>query len=32
MQKLGMRYEGTLREHFLKNGVYEDLVRYGLVR
>lgn len=32
MQKLGMTYEGTQKEHFFKNGRYEDLVLYGLVR
>lgn len=32
MQKAGLRYEGTLREHIVKDGVPEDLVMYGLVR
>lgn len=32
MQKLGMRHEGTLREHVLKWGVHEDLELYGMVR
>lgn len=32
MQHLGMRYEGTLHDHVLKNGVFEDLVIYGIVR
>lgn len=32
MQKLGMRYEGCLREHILKWDHYEDLAVYGLLR
>ncbi|MCG3179847.1 MAG: putative ribosomal N-acetyltransferase YdaF [Phycisphaerae bacterium] len=32
MQKLGMRHEGTLRSHVLKNGRYEDCEVYGLLR
>lgn len=31
MQKLGMRYEGLLRQHVRKWGVFEDLVLYGIV-
>ena len=31
MQKAGMKYEGTLRDHFFKNGRYEDCVMYGIV-
>ncbi|MCC7495469.1 MAG: GNAT family N-acetyltransferase [Fimbriimonadaceae bacterium] len=31
MQKLGMIYEGTAREHVGKHGVWEDLVCYGLL-
>jgi [ribosomal protein S5]-alanine N-acetyltransferase len=31
MQKVGMSYEGTLREHHKKWGVYEDRVEYGLL-
>ena len=31
MQKLGMAYEGTLREHVLKWGVYEDNAIYGIL-
>lgn len=31
MQKLGMVYEGTRREHFEKWGRYEDSVEYGLL-
>lgn len=31
MQKLGMAYEGTQREHMLKDGHYEDIVLYGLL-
>lgn len=32
MQKIGLRYEGTLRGHMLKWGVYEDVAVYGIVR
>jgi ribosomal-protein-alanine N-acetyltransferase len=32
MQKLGMIYEGTLRQHVKKWGAYEDLLCYGLLR
>ncbi|MDR9857182.1 GNAT family N-acetyltransferase [Paenibacillus sp. VCA1] len=32
MQKLGMTYEGTLRQHVRKWGEYEDLVHYGLLK
>lgn len=32
MQKVGMTYEGTLRQHVQKWGVGEDLVFYGLLR
>jgi [ribosomal protein S5]-alanine N-acetyltransferase len=31
MQKVGMRYEGTGREHYRKWGDYEDRVDYGLL-
>jgi ribosomal-protein-alanine N-acetyltransferase len=31
MQKIGMTYEGSLRGHVLKGGVYEDLESYGLL-
>ncbi len=31
MQKLGMRHEGTLRQHYLKGGRYEDAEAYGLL-
>jgi [ribosomal protein S5]-alanine N-acetyltransferase len=31
MQKVGMSYEGTLREHHKKWGEYEDRVEYGLL-
>lgn len=31
MQKAGMLYEGTLRGHVLKWGVYEDIAIYGIV-
>ncbi|WP_106767511.1 GNAT family N-acetyltransferase [Paenibacillus faecalis] len=32
MQKLGMTYEGTLRQHVKKWDKYEDLVYYGLLK
>lgn len=31
MQKVGMRYEGTRREHYEKWGEYEDCMEYGLL-
>jgi RimJ/RimL family protein N-acetyltransferase len=32
LEKLGMAHEGTLREHTLKWGVYEDLELMGILR
>ena len=32
MQKIGFTYEGLLRQHHLKNGVYEDVVKYGILQ
>lgn len=32
MQKLGMVYEGRLRQHILKWGVFEDLALYAILR
>lgn len=32
MEKLGMKYEGLLRQHVKKWGEYEDLVHYGLLK
>ena len=32
LQKVGMKLEGTMRQHTLKWGVMEDLVIYGIVR
>ena len=32
MQKLGMSYEGTRKQHVKKWGVFEDLVLYGLLK
>lgn len=32
MQKAGLRYEGTLRQHTIKWGVVHDLVLYGALR
>ena len=31
MQKIGMKQEGTLRQHFLKWGRFEDIVFYGIL-
>ncbi|HVK56723.1 MAG TPA: GNAT family N-acetyltransferase [Burkholderiales bacterium] len=32
MVKVGMEYEGCLRQHILKWGIYEDVSRYGILR
>lgn len=32
MEKIGMKYEGTLRQHVRKGDQYEDLIHYGLLR
>ncbi|WP_026696140.1 GNAT family N-acetyltransferase [Peribacillus kribbensis] len=32
MKKIGMKYEGRLRKHILKDGRYYDLSVYGLLR
>ena len=32
MQKLGMHYEGTRRQHVLKWGVFEDIVLYAILK
>ncbi len=32
LQKIGMRYEGTLRQHLKKWGEYVDLAYYGILR
>lgn len=32
MQKIGMRHEGTLRQHVRKWDVYEDLEKYAILR
>lgn len=32
MQKLGMRLEGVHRQYFLKNGRFEDVTRYAVLR
>jgi RimJ/RimL family protein N-acetyltransferase len=32
MQKLGMSYEGTRRQHVQKWGVFEDLALYGILK
>ncbi|MBU0660909.1 GNAT family N-acetyltransferase [Patescibacteria group bacterium] len=31
MEKIGMKQEGILKEHMLKNGVYEDVVVCGMI-
>ncbi len=31
LQKAGMHYEGKLRDHLIKDGVYHSLVQYGLI-
>ncbi|MFQ6030023.1 MAG: GNAT family N-acetyltransferase [Dehalococcoidia bacterium] len=32
LEKIGMTYEGCLRQHVVKWGVLEDLVQYGILR
>lgn len=32
MEKVGMTYEGTLKQHFVRFGHYIDIVNYGLLR
>ncbi|OMF29808.1 GNAT family N-acetyltransferase [Paenibacillus sp. FSL H8-0548] len=32
MKKAGMKYEGTLRQHYLKWDAYEDIDYYGILR
>lgn len=32
MQKIGMRYEGCLRQHFIKWGAFDDLAQYAILR
>ena len=32
MQKIGMQYEGRLRQHARKGGQFEDLEHYGILR
>jgi ribosomal-protein-alanine N-acetyltransferase len=32
MQKVGMKHEGCLRQHFKKWGNYEDSEMYGILR
>lgn len=31
MEKIGMKQEGILKDHIIKDGKYEDLVYYGLI-
>jgi len=32
LQKIGMKYEGYLRQHIKKWGVFEDIVQYGILK
>lgn len=32
MRKLGMLHEGRMRQHVLKNGVFEDIEKYAILR
>lgn len=32
MEKIGMQYEGTLRQHVMKWGKFEDLKMYGILK
>lgn len=32
MQKIGMKLEGTFKEHKLKDGKYEDIKVYGILK
>lgn len=32
MQKMGMSYEGTLRQHVMKDGEYQDLAIYAITK
>ncbi len=32
MQKIGMKYEGTLREHIFKDGKFIDIATYGIIK
>lgn len=32
MQKIGLQYEGTLKEHVCRDGIYHDLEVYGLLQ
>jgi len=32
MEHIGMKYEGTLRSHIIKNGEYMDIVMYGILK
>ncbi|WP_028610233.1 GNAT family N-acetyltransferase [Paenibacillus harenae] len=32
MKKIGMQYEGTFRQHFIKWGQYEDIGYFGILR
>jgi len=32
MQKIGMKYEGCLRQHYMKWGILEDLDCYGILK
>ncbi len=32
MEKVGMTYEGTLKQHFIRFDEYIDVVNYGILR
>lgn len=32
MEKIGLKYEGTLRQHVLRFGDYHDLAQYGILK
>lgn len=32
MEKIGMKYEGRLRQHLLKSDKYQDIIIYGILR
>ncbi|WP_240628485.1 GNAT family N-acetyltransferase [Bacillus salacetis] len=32
LQKIGMKKEGLLKEHVLKEGGFEDLIHYGKIK
>ncbi len=32
MEKIGLKYKGTLRQHVLRFGDYHDLAQYGILK